>query len=61
MSSLSNSGFFWFNYCNRLNILGAGDGIRVGLFTKLNDDNDEAKLLAFQLEILNNHLEERVI
>ena len=56
MSILSNSRYFRFYYCNRRNLLGAGDGIRVGLARFLNDNNDEAKLLAFQLEALNNHL-----
>ena len=34
----------------------AGDGIRVGLQNLLNDNSEEAKLLGFQLEMLNNHL-----
>lgn len=33
-----------------------GDGIRVGLHALLNDSNDEAKVLTFQLEALKNHL-----
>ncbi|OGD85510.1 hypothetical protein A2164_00380 [Candidatus Curtissbacteria bacterium RBG_13_35_7] len=35
---------------------GAGDGIRVGLAQLLSDNSDEAKMLAFQLKTLNNHL-----
>jgi len=37
--------------------LGAGNGIRVGLQNLFNDQNVEGKLLAFQLELLRNHLE----
>lgn len=39
--------------------LRAGDGIRVGLQNLFNDNSDKAKLLAFQLELLKNHLGER--
>jgi len=35
---------------------GAGNGIRVGLQKLFNDQNEEAKLLVFQLELLKNHL-----
>ena len=35
---------------------GAGDGIRVGLTSLFNDSSEEAKLLAYQLELLKNHL-----
>lgn len=36
--------------------LGAGVGIRVGLQNLFNDNSDEAKLLAFQLQLLKSHL-----
>ena len=35
---------------------GAGNGIRVGLRNLFNDQNEEAKLLAGQLDLLKNHL-----
>lgn len=35
---------------------GAGDGIRVGLQKLFNDSSEEAKLLAYQLGLLKNHL-----
>lgn len=39
----------------RLNSSGAGDGIRVGLQSLFNDQNQEGKSLANQLDILRNH------
>lgn len=35
---------------------GAGEDIRVGLQNLFNDSSEEAKLLAYQLSLLNNHL-----
>lgn len=35
--------------------LRTGDGIRGGLQNLFNDSSEEAKLLAFQLQLLNNH------
>jgi len=40
--------------------LGAGNGIRVGLTRLFNDNSDEAKLLALQLQLLKNHQESYV-
>ena len=37
---------------------GAGVGIRVGLLNLFNDTSEEAKLLAFQLDLLKQHLGE---
>lgn len=36
--------------------LGAGAGIRVGLQQLFNDNSEEAKLLAFQLQLLKDYL-----
>ncbi len=35
---------------------GAGVGVRDGLFRLFNDNSEEAKLLAFQLDLLKKHL-----
>ena len=35
---------------------GAGVGVRVGLLNLFNDTSEEAKLLAFQLDLLKQHL-----
>ena len=39
-----------------LKAFGAGNGIRVELQNLFNDNKEEAKLLAYQLELLKNHL-----
>lgn len=39
---------------------GAGNGIRVRLAQLFNDNSEEAKLLALQLQLLKNHLEENL-
>lgn len=36
--------------------MGAGNGIRVGLQRLFNDQNEEAKMLVYQLELLKSHL-----
>ena len=35
--------------------LGAGAGVRVGLLSLFNDQNEEAKILANQLTLLDNY------
>ena len=40
---------------------GAGEGIRDGLTRMLNDNTEKAKLLAFQMELLKNHLENGLV
>ena len=42
--------------CRLLTTFGAGSGVRVGLKDYFNDQNEEAKTLASQLELLKNHL-----
>ena len=37
-------------------LLGAGEGIRVGLQNLFNDTSEEAQILASQLELLKSHL-----
>ena len=45
-----------FRFLQQSKLYGAGEGISGVLLSLFNDNSEESKLLAYQLELLNNYL-----